>query len=225
MAHKTQFNSPKAFQQSARPRLPSAPTPAARVSRTHGFTLVELLVVIGIIAILVALLMPALSAARESARTLKCLSNLRQIGQASLMYSNDNKGVVMPCTWVGTGASPPQDIWYIGLVAMGYFPNQGLQSATDTTYDSILSCPSAPPVQASAGAVLNGFTTPPTGFDGFQTATSGLFQTSPPLYVCCSYGINGNNSNLKVSPDHFTPSQSSGAALCRRIQARADQEL
>ena len=58
------------------------------------FTLIELLVVIAIIAILAAMLLPALSAARERARTASCVSNLKNLGLACAMYSNDFKDCV-----------------------------------------------------------------------------------------------------------------------------------
>jgi prepilin-type N-terminal cleavage/methylation domain-containing protein/prepilin-type processing-associated H-X9-DG protein len=86
--------------------------------RRRGFTLVELLVVIAIIAVLIAMLLPALTRARAQANSVKCLSNLRQLGQALVLYNTNNRGFNVPSynMKMGTTSSPaatdtPLDGW------------------------------------------------------------------------------------------------------------------
>lgn len=64
--------------------------------RSHGFSLIEILVVIGIIALLIGLLLPSLQNAWASARMVNCQSNLRQLGQALYLYANNNGGWLVP---------------------------------------------------------------------------------------------------------------------------------
>ncbi len=83
----------------------------------NGFTLVELLVVIGIIAVLVAMLLPALSRARAQANSVKCMSNMRQLHTYTMLYANEYKNYALPAN---QDANWEQSDWY-GVIARLYF--------------------------------------------------------------------------------------------------------
>src|SRR5436853_425232 len=84
--------------------------------KRRGFTLIELLVVIAIIAILAAILFPVFAQAREKARAISCLSNLKQIGLGALMYSQDYDEKFF-CGWgSGGGPEPGIIVWRVAIL-------------------------------------------------------------------------------------------------------------
>jgi prepilin-type N-terminal cleavage/methylation domain-containing protein/prepilin-type processing-associated H-X9-DG protein len=117
----------------------------------RGFTLVELLVVIGIIALLIGILLPSLNKARQQAATAKCLSNLRGIGHGIQLYAAEQNGFLLP-GWVADddtdGAGQGLDNYATMLVGLKYVPSPEFKGAFaddqgDETIDSIFRCPSA----------------------------------------------------------------------------------
>jgi prepilin-type N-terminal cleavage/methylation domain-containing protein len=132
-------------------------------SPAKAFTLVELLVVIGIIALLISILLPALGRARESAMEVQCQSNLRQIGQAILMYTGDNQGILPIGNWDG--------LYDIERWQDKHQPFPELPSSTQTSRETFWDVLVQPYIGA-AGNTLNA--------TGAGTAASGVRQ----VFMC-----------------------------------------
>jgi len=177
-------------------------SPTANPTRRSGFTLVELLVVIGIIAILISILLPSLTRAREAANRAACLSNLRSIGQMFYIYAQDNKRQIP----LGTRTnSYPENYWIrrdnggvIRWISWGPLYRAGLMKAPQYMF-----CPSAAdpyhqfngqnnpwdrlavePAQANGFGVRAGFALRPMDGDGVGVLwrdASGGAGAAPPI--------------------------------------------
>jgi prepilin-type N-terminal cleavage/methylation domain-containing protein/prepilin-type processing-associated H-X9-DG protein len=189
--------------------------PKRSTSSGRAFTLVELLVVIGIIALLISILLPALSKARRQANTVKCASNMKMISLALMSYIQDNKGKLPPCLIAPTGTNPYPDgfFWAAELVHQKYITAPYLTSQNGVVNappsGSVFQCPEGVSPQDN---VTNGQLTSGQGSYPTDAKNNGWFygvDDNPRVDGQPSYGV-GSWYQLNSRQTGFTSNFNTG---------------
>jgi prepilin-type N-terminal cleavage/methylation domain-containing protein/prepilin-type processing-associated H-X9-DG protein len=163
-------------------RATPAPSPVRASSRRHpgGFTLIELLVAIAIIGVLIALLLPAVQAAREAARRIQCVNNLKQLGLALQNYIGVN-GVVPPAaldTRVAAGTLSSNGGFSAHARLLPFLEQQPLYDAANFSIDVINGAPGVWSNLTVVSSRLSGFLCPSDLPPRWQSITVGAY-TAP----------------------------------------------
>lgn len=122
--------------------------------RRYGFTLIELLVVIAIIALLMSILMPALGRAREQARQVVCLTNLKGLGNAINTYAGEYREFIPPMQWRQGSGAETEDTW-VTLLDKGEYVSASKAENRDELpeQNTIFKCPSGAMELADSGTM------------------------------------------------------------------------
>ena len=194
------------------------PLLAAEATREprYAFTLVELLVVIAIIAVLAAMLLPALASAKEKARSVNCLSNLKQMGTSMVMYSDDNLGFLVPAEYDSRNGAPYRAGWPTILYNAKYLPAE-----TAPTYyavkagNHVFHCPSGLP------SVYRFDPTSRDDPEGAKAWPSPSERTAHTFHIDTWYGINGSTARPQKWPFTRIPMDGTGSRVLNKFSFAA----
>ncbi|HJN10847.1 MAG TPA: DUF1559 domain-containing protein [Pirellulaceae bacterium] len=188
--------------------------------RRSGFTLVELLVVIAIIGILVALLLPAVQAAREAARRMQCANNVKQIGLAFQLYHDSFKQF----PWAGRNFpnsccnSSIRDYWTWAYYILPYMEQQNLM---DQTSNAVVYATPVPTLYCPTRRAPNLYNNTSrldyagnSGSSTNRTNTNGMFVQSNRLQIAMRSVTDGTSSTILVGEKQLHPNKLGGIGHC-----------
>jgi prepilin-type N-terminal cleavage/methylation domain-containing protein/prepilin-type processing-associated H-X9-DG protein len=189
-------------------RPPRNGPPASQASarkRSRGFTLVELLVVIGIIALLISLLLPALNKAQAASRQIQCASNLRTLGQAAFIYASEYHGNYPPIFEGDTSLIPgfdgvhwPRPALYGLLVSYGVTTNENAVRTCPTIMANLINPGGNTFSYIYNDAIGGDLTLTANNIQGpqFVTANGNTYRIDRPMKVGDTAGPNVSNTGL-----------------------------